>query len=89
MFRGAKEYEVEIDFTPDAAEIVTETVWHKTQQVQRLDDGSVRMTFTVDGLDEIVWWILGWSGRAKVKRPEELRTAVIQRLEQALRLQQS
>lgn len=89
VFRGEKEYEVEIEFTPDAAEIVTETVWHKTQQVQRLVDGSVRMTFTVDGLDEIVWWVLGWSGRAKVKRPEELRTAVIQRLEQALRLQQS
>ena len=26
------------------------------------DDGSVTVSFEVDGLEEIVWWLLGWSG---------------------------
>ncbi len=64
----------------------TETVWHKTQRVQRQPDGGVRLMFTVDGLDEIVWWVLGWSGRAKVHAPEELRDMVVGRLQDALQL---
>jgi predicted DNA-binding transcriptional regulator YafY len=86
VFRGETSYDVEIEFTPDAAEIVTETVWHKTQRVQRQADGGVRLMFTVDGLDEIVWWVLGWSGRAKVHAPEELREMVVGRLRDALQL---
>lgn len=86
VFRGEQSYEVEVEFSPDAAEIVTETVWHKTQTVQRLSNGSVRLAFTVDGLDEIVWWVLGWSGRATVRKPDELRKMVVQRLHEALEL---
>lgn len=88
VFRGDHRYEVDVEFTPDAAELVTETVWHKTQHVQRLRDGGVRMMFTVDGLDEIVWWVLSWSGRVKVHQPEPLRTMVIERLQRALQLQE-
>ena len=86
VFRGETSYDVEIEFTPDAAEIVTETVWHKTQRVQRQPDGGVRLMFKVDGLDEILWWVLGWSGRAKVHAPEELREMVVGRLRDALQL---
>ncbi len=86
VFRGEASYDVAIEFTPDAAEIVTETTWHKTQRVERLEDGGVRLMFTVDGLDEIVWWILGWSGRAKVHAPEGLRAMVVGRLRDALQL---
>ena len=64
----------------------TATTWHKTQRVECLEDGGVRLMFTVDGLDEIVWWILGWSGRAKVHAPEDLRAMVVGRLRDALQL---
>ena len=33
VFRGDKTCDVEIRFTPEAAKIVTETVWHHTQKV--------------------------------------------------------
>ena len=36
-------------------------------------DGRIVLAFEIDGLDEIVWWVLGWSGRAKVLAPTELR----------------
>lgn len=88
VYRGDQTYDVEIEFTPDAADLVTETVWHKTQQVRRHEDGRVTLTFRVDGLDEIVWWVLGWSGRVKVIQPTELRELVVDRLTQAIATQQ-
>ena len=44
------------------ARIVAETHWHHTQQVRRHTDGSATLTFSVDGLDEILWWLLAWAG---------------------------
>jgi predicted DNA-binding transcriptional regulator YafY len=84
VFRGERSYEVEVHFTPEAAPLVTETTWHHTQQTRRNDDGSVTLSFRVDGLEEIVWWVLGWSGRVEVVRPPELREMITERLRSAL-----
>ena len=88
VFRGDKKYDVEIEFSKEAADLVTETVWHATQEPRRQKDGSVRLCFRVDGLNEIVHWVLGWSGRAKVIEPPELRELVVQYLRTALDLNQ-
>ena len=86
VFRGDKKYNIEIEFSKDAADLVTETVWHATQKLRWRKDGSVRLRFRVDGLTEIVHWVLGWSGRAKVIQPPELRELVVQHLRTALDL---
>lgn len=44
------------------------------------------LSFTVDGLEEIVWWVLGWSGRAKVITPEPLKAMVVNQLRKALEM---
>lgn len=85
VYRGKRTYDVEILFTKEAAPLVVETVWHRTQRVKHHRDG-VTLTFQVDGLDEIVHWVLGWSGRATVVRPEELREMVVEHLRNALAL---
>jgi len=87
VYRGSESFDVEILFLPAAAAIVTETVWHKTQAVKQNKDGSVRLSFIVDGLEEILWWVLGWSGNAKVLGPEKLRRMVVDQLQAALKLQ--
>ena len=79
-------YDVAIRFNEDAAAIVQETKWHPTQEVREHQDGTVTLTFRVDGLDEIVWWVLGWSGRAKVLKPEKLREMVLEKLRGAIEL---
>ena len=84
VFRGREAFDVKIQFTKEAADLVTETRWHKTQEIHRHPDGRVTMSFRVDGLDEILWWILGWSGRAKVIKPEKLREMVVHHLRAAL-----
>ncbi len=47
-----------MEFTRDAASLVTETNWHKTEQAKRLPDGRAIVSFRVDGLDEIVWSVV-------------------------------
>ena len=86
VFRGDKTYDVEILFTRDAAAQVTETRWHHTQEAERHDDGSVTLRFKIDGLDEVLWWLLGWAGFAIVKKPVSLRAAFVHQLNEGIRV---
>jgi hypothetical protein len=45
--------------------------------VRRHKDGTATLTFQVDGLEEILWWVLGRSGRVRVANPPELRDPVL------------
>lgn len=75
MIRGDDE-RVEVRFNASFAETVSETVWHKTQEVVYNDDGSVTLLFTVAGFDEIVWWVLSMGPNCEVIRPAALRERV-------------
>ena len=84
VWRGDKEYAVEILFSKEAATVVTETKWHHTQRIKRNNDGSATLVFQVDGLDEIIWWLLGWAPFARVKQPKELRQMLVKNLNAGL-----
>jgi predicted DNA-binding transcriptional regulator YafY len=84
VFRGTDSHDVELLFEKGAADIVTETVWHHTQKARRHSNGTVTLTFTVDGLDEIVRWIVGWAGRVKVIAPAALRQKVVDQHRKAI-----
>lgn len=86
VFRGEKSYSIELMFTKQASDLVTETVWHHTQEVRRHKNGSVTLTFQVDGLNELVRWLLGWSGKVKIVKPDELRELVTKQLQAALKM---
>lgn len=85
MIRGKKRYQVAIRFRQPFAETATETRWHPTQTEDWADDGkTVTLRFEVDGLDEIVWWVLGYGPGAEVLEPAELRGRVRTLLSDAL-----
>ncbi len=86
VYRGEQRYRVRLRFAPDAAPLVQEVRWHPTQKVQPHADGSVTVQFDVDGLEEILWWVLSWSGRVEVLAPPELRRQVVEQLRQGLKL---
>lgn len=88
VYRGDQSYDVEVLFSKEAAGTVTEGVWHHTQKVKKNRDGSVTLTFQVDGLNELVRWILGWGNRARVIQPPELRDLIVDQLNQTLRAYQ-
>ena len=73
MMKGEKSYDVRLKFSPLISPNVAEVNWHKTQRISWDDDGHVYFTATVDGLDEIVWWVLGYGPEVEVLEPPELR----------------
>jgi predicted DNA-binding transcriptional regulator YafY len=76
MIRGDQSHYIVIHFSPKVAGNVEEVAWHKTQQLRRKADGTLVFEVRVDGLSEIVWWILGYGKEAVVQRPPELRQMV-------------
>lgn len=78
VYRGDRPYDVELRFTADAADALLETTWHHTQQAKRHPSGEVTLSLTVDGLNEVLRWVVGWAGRVRVVRPAELRDLVVE-----------
>ena len=76
MIRGDDRYDVRIRFSPKVAGNVEEVLWHPTQQICHLDDGSIFYDVCVDGVSEIAWWVLGYGKEAVVERPPELRQII-------------
>ncbi len=76
IMRGEKSYKVKIHFAPEVIENISDTRWHPTQKIKELKDGGIEFTVTIDGLDEIVWWILGYGYFAKVIEPPELKELI-------------
>ncbi len=74
-----QDFDVVVRFQPMVAQNVAEVVWHKTQQVTFLEDGSLEFRARVSGLSEIVWWVLGYGDQAEVIQPARLRREVAQR----------
>jgi predicted DNA-binding transcriptional regulator YafY len=66
-------YEIRVRFAARVRELVLETYWHKTQRITEHEDGSLTFQATVDGLNEVRWWVLGFGAQATVEAPEELR----------------
>lgn len=76
MVKGDRSWAVELMFSPGLAETISETRWHKTQEVEILESGELRFTCTVDGLDEIVWWVLSMGASCRVVKPVALQKRV-------------
>jgi predicted DNA-binding transcriptional regulator YafY len=78
-----QDHEVELLFSKEMAPTITETRWHKTEETQENADGTVTYRFTVSGLTEISWWILGYGPMVKVVRPKELAELVAKQARRA------
>ena len=78
VFRGDRDWHIEIEFSPEAGELVQEVRWHSTQEVERLADGRVLFRATVSGLEEVKFWVLGFGPQAKVLKPRQLINEVRQ-----------
>ncbi|HEY4234397.1 MAG TPA: WYL domain-containing protein [Lacipirellulaceae bacterium] len=71
--------EIVVRFEPFVARNVSEVAWHKTQRMEFQKDGSLLFRAKVAGINEIVWWILGYGDQAEVIKPLKLRRQVAHR----------
>ena len=84
VFRGARDWHIEVEFSPEAGEMVQEIKWHSTQKTESLSNGGVLFRATVSGLEEIKLWVLGFGPQAKVLKPKQLADEVRQLAEQTV-----
>jgi predicted DNA-binding transcriptional regulator YafY len=73
---GGKEYRVVIRFEKEHAVTAAETRWHPTQDECWNEDGSVTLSFTVAGLEEVKWFVLGYGPFARAIQPDKLANDV-------------
>lgn len=72
IFVSTKRYEVSLKFSPAVAGIIKERQWHENQQFTDLDDGSLRLTYTTNQLEETLNWAFSWGENVVVEKPEKL-----------------
>jgi predicted DNA-binding transcriptional regulator YafY len=68
--------EVRLRFAPQAAKRVRESVWHSSQRIDDLPDGSCLFTVCVGSTMELKPWIRQWGADVEVLTPEELRAEI-------------
>jgi len=85
MIPEGRIYNVKLRFLPKVANNVSEVQWHSTQKVTRNKDGSATLEFRVDGLGEIMWWVLGYGDQVQVLAPRALRKRIVEVAENIIR----
>jgi len=75
VFTGEPE-PVAIEFAPRVAMIVRSRVWHDSQTLTDLPDGSLRMTLLVSNDWALRSWLLGFGAAVKVVAPASLAEAI-------------
>jgi len=65
VMRGNPEI-VKVWFRSSAAQVVTERIWHPTQEIREQEDGSLVVTLEVPISYEVISWVLGFGAAAKV-----------------------
>lgn len=86
IWYGDNPVEVRLRFSARVVQRVQETLWHPTQEVQLLADGSLDWCAHVAGTQELIPWIRGWGPDVKVLSPPELRTTIAEDMRKAATL---
>jgi predicted DNA-binding transcriptional regulator YafY len=67
---------VKIWFGVDVSGYIKEKIWHESQKIQDLEDGSIIFEAVVAGTDEVKFWAMSWGSKAEVLEPEPLRDEI-------------
>lgn len=74
---------VVLEFSARVAPYVRERVWHKSQQIEELRDGGVRLGLKVCVDWVLHGWILSWGPHVHVAAPSALAEEILVKLEEA------
>ncbi len=85
-FTEEKPVEVVLKFSPRVAHRVGETRWHRTEQVERLNDGSLLWRALIAEPQEMMPWIRGWGADCEVIEPQSVRQKIIEETQSLYRL---
>lgn len=77
VFRGDDAKEVVLRFSGNIAPYIKERIWHKSQEVEDLEDGVIALSFNIALTPELIQWIVGFGKDCLVVQPEELKKEVV------------
>src|SRR5690606_35701481 len=69
-------HDVTVHFTPGVAHLARERLWHPTQHVVELPDGSCDVHLRAAGIAEMAAWVASFGGKLRAIEPPELVEAV-------------
>lgn len=73
VLHSAQTTEVRVRFASRVAKAAVAARIVAERAVNRLQDGSVEITYNVADVDELVRWVLGWGAQAEVIEPSQVR----------------
>jgi predicted DNA-binding transcriptional regulator YafY len=76
LYKGKTTKEVILRFTPEKSKWIKDQIWHKTQKVKLLKDGSFEISFPVSDFSEIKREILKHGDEVEVIKPKSLRDLI-------------
>jgi predicted DNA-binding transcriptional regulator YafY len=83
-----KPVEVVLRFDPVCRPYVQRKKWHQSQRERDLKDGRLELRFRVNGLEGISRWIYRWLPHVEVVSPKELKSKIIEELQEAVKKHQ-
>ena len=81
-FSGRPEL-IEIEFIADIADYVASREWHRSQEIDVREDGSILMRLCVCNDRPLRTWILGFGGAARVVSPQILAREIFEEIQLA------
>lgn len=73
---GGEPTEVAVRFEREIADWIVGGHWHPTQRIEKQPDGRILFKVTVNGYEEMLYWVLSFGAQAEVIEPAPLRAAV-------------
>ncbi len=68
---------VRIRFSPEQAPYIAERIWHQSQRLEEMADGSLILSMRVASMWEVKRWLVGWGRDATVLEPPESLREII------------
>ncbi|MBW1973271.1 MAG: hypothetical protein DRG20_00155 [Deltaproteobacteria bacterium] len=72
IYSEGKKVDIQVWFHPSQTKYITERVWHSTQKVERLKDGSCILTLCLNSEFEFLRWLSAFGPKAKILEPKWL-----------------
>jgi predicted DNA-binding transcriptional regulator YafY len=65
-------FNAEVEFTGLSARYVAERMWSPDQRIRRIDDSTLRITFSASSDKELISWLLSFGDEARLIKPQRL-----------------
>lgn len=86
IYLDRKKCNIKIKFSPYQSRWIKEKIWHKTQKIKELKDGSIILSMKLNSKEEIKRWILQYGKEAEVLSPKTLREEIKKEYSESLKL---